>query len=357
MLDLAVALKSQGGAVSISAPQKSQLHEQCKTHEIKFVAIEKKGQLDLRAIRRLTRLLRTRKVDIIHAHNGRTQLSAAIAVTLARRGKIVFTQHFITPFHTQLNGIKAQFYRAVHSALSRKTERIVAISNAVQQSMNERYPISKGKVVVVHNGINDPQSSSREDSKLVRTRLQISEDAPFFACAARLEQEKEISVLIEAFSLVLKTHPEAQLRIAGEGVLEAELNQQIEKLNIGGNVRLVGFLNDVLSFFAAADAVVLPAPAEPFGLVFIEAMALEKPVIACRGGAAPEIIMDGETGVLVTPSSAKEMAKAIESFIEEPKRAQVLGKKGRERFVSDFTRERMAQKTADIYREIWSSKA
>jgi glycosyltransferase involved in cell wall biosynthesis len=357
MLDLAIALQAQGTAVFLSAPQKSVLHTHCKTHQIKFIPMEKNGQLDLRAIRHLARLLRTRKIDIIHAHNGRTQLSAAIAVTLARHGKVVFTQHFITPFHTQLGGIKAQVYRWVHAAISKKTERVVAISEAVQKSMLERYPAAKSKIVVVHNGINDPQSSVQESGTNVRKQWGVPATSAFFACAARLEQEKEISVLLEAFALVLKKHPEAQLRIAGEGNLERDLKSRIECLGIGQNVRLVGFLNDALSFFAAADVVVLPAPAEPFGLVFLEAMGLEKPVVACNGGAAPEIIIDGETGVLVTPSDPAKMAKAIETLIEQPENIKQFGKKGRERFLSDFTRERMAQKTLNIYREIWSSKA
>jgi glycosyltransferase involved in cell wall biosynthesis len=357
MLDLAVALKAQGLSVSLAAPQKSVLHSHCKTHQIKFVAIEKNGQLDFRAIRHLAHLLRTRKIDIIHAHNGRTQLSAAIAVTLARRGKVVFTQHFITPFHSQLGGPKAQVYRRVHAAISKKTEKVVAISEAVQKSMLERYPTARAKIVVVHNGINDPQSSTIQSAESVRLQWDIPQSVPFFACAARLEQEKEISVLLEAFSIVLKKHPEAQLRIAGEGNLEQDLKQQIERLGIAGNVRLVGFLSDAISFFAAADVVVLPAPAEPFGLVFLEAMGLEKPVLACAGGAAPEIIIEGNTGLLVTPSDATQMASAIEKLIEQPETIKQFGKNGRERFLSDFTRERMAQKTMNMYREIWSSKA
>ena len=354
MLDLALALRGCGQSVAIAAPQISVLQEKCAQNGLEFVAIEKNGLFDRAAIRELQRLLKSQNFGVIHAHNGRTQLSAALACALTRRGKAVFTQHFISPSHSQMSGPKAGLYALVHAVIGQRTHRIVAISEAVKAAYLERSPRFENKTIVVPNGIDDPQKTPLEDATIVRKRHAVAPDAPFVACAARLEIEKEIHVLIAAFERVLEGWPAAQLRIAGTGELRDELENLIRQKNLEKNVRLVGFLDDVFSFFAAADAVALPAPAEPFGLVFLEAMALEKPLVACSGGAAPEIIVEGQTGFLVPPSDSAAMVRAIEKLLQNPANARQMGLAGRARFLKFYTREHMARATLEVYRSVAS---
>jgi glycosyltransferase involved in cell wall biosynthesis len=117
-------------------------------------------------------------------------------------------------------------------------------------------------------------------------------------------------------------------------------------------VRLLGFRTDALSLMWAADIFVLPSLAEPFGLVLLEAMSLGKPVVATSAGGPLEIVLAGETGLLVPPAQPHELALAINQLLADPEKAIEMGRKGLERYKERFTTERMARETVAVYRKV-----
>ncbi len=117
----------------------------------------------------------------------------------------------------------------------------------------------------------------------------------------------------------------------------------------GGTVRLLGFRSDVSALMAACDIFVLPAPAEPFGLVIIEAMALGKPVIAAGAGGPLEIVADGETGLLFAPGNAESLAATMKRLLADADLRKRMGEAGRKRYEEMFTAQQMAEKMRDAY--------
>jgi glycosyltransferase involved in cell wall biosynthesis len=356
MFDLACALKDQGLQTAIACPTPAPLADKAAAVGIDVVSIQKGGLIDWPAVRTLRRLLKSNAVDIVHAHNGRTALSAAIAVTLARRGRCVATQHFLQPNHVSLHGPKAVLSHGAHRWVSRATHRFVAISEAVRDEMLRRAETPAAKIITVPNGMTDPAVDALTSPAEIRRELGLSEDVPLVVCAARLEEEKDVASLIDAMSTVVVAHPSAVCVVAGEGSQKDALLERVEKKGLCNAVRLLGFRPDVLALINAADVFILPSPAEPFGLVLLEAMALGKPVVATQAGGPLEIVVPEETGLLVPPANPNALAQAVCRLLDDLQLRQSMGHKGRERFCSEFKAERMACDMMKVYRQAFDER-
>ena len=349
MLDLAVALRAAGVEASVGCPVPSPLAERAAAAGVDAVPLAKRGRIGLGVVWRLRRLVRAGRVDLIHAHNGRTALQAAMAVRLAGRGRVVFTQHFLRPNRLGRSGVVRVLAGGLHWWVGRQVSQFVAISAAVRDQMLARGDCAGDRVVTVPNGIADASAGSLRTAVDVRQELGLVEAARLVVCAARIEAEKGLHTLVQA----LDGHtldPLSYCIIAGQGVDSDAVQRSIAAAKLGDRIRLVGFRADVYSLMAAGDVVVLPSPDEPFGLVLVEAMALGRPVVACRHGGPVEIVVDGQTGLLVPPNDPAAMGEAIRRLLDDPVLRQRLGEAGRRRFEERFTASRMAAATVSVYR-------
>lgn len=352
MYDLAIALREQGVGVKVACPTPSPLAEKASAHGIDVIDIPKKGFVDFSAAGRLKSLLRSGEIDVVHAHNGRTALSAAMAVRRSGKGRCVATQHFLEPGHTAHRGAKKMLFAMAHHWVNKRTSHLIAISDAVRTEMLARQEAPAAKITMIPNGIADPDQCKLRSVQDVRQELGIGTQTPLIVCAARLEREKDIPSLVSAVAQLKHRNPSSLCVVAGEGSQQEMLQHQIESLDVARSMRLLGFRNDVLSLVRAADAFVLPSLAEPFGLAILEAMALGKPVVATRAGGPVEIVVDGQTGYLVMPSQPIKLADAIARLLDHPDAARQMGHQGRARFEERFTAARMSQATLDVYSKV-----
>ena len=350
MLDLSAALRRAGINSTIACPVPSPLAQRSEVQGIDVLGIRKRGLIDWAAVAQLRQQLLS-GTDVIHAHNGRTALNAAIAVRAAGRGHLVFTQHFLEPRHVSRRGISGIVSGIAHRWVRKRIDRFIAITSAVRDEMIARGECAPDSVSVVLNGIADPTDQPMRDPQEVRAELGVAAELPLILCAARLEQEKGIGTLIEALQLV-RPRQRFQCVIAGEGSQRAVLQHAINVAGLQEQVRLLGFRADVLSLVQACDVFVLPSPAEPFGLVLLEAMALSKPVVACSSGGPIEIVSAGETGLLVPPSNAEALAAALRTLLENRDLAVRFGERGRARYERMFTSDRMGAEVLAVYRQV-----
>jgi glycosyltransferase involved in cell wall biosynthesis len=350
MLDLAFGLRAAGVNVRLACPRPSALAE--RAGGLPVVEIQNRGLLDHAAIRTLVALLKTGAIDLVHAHNGRTALLAAAAVKLAGCGRAVATQHFLEPNRLSRRGLKALFSRVAHRWVNQQTSRFIAISQAARTAMLARGDGTESTVSVVPNGMPLPDLAQLAAPQIIRAALGVPPEATLIVSVARLEREKSVATLVAAMKGVARADPSAVCVIAGEGSQEAALRAQISGSELGDAVKLIGFRTDALALMNAADIFVLPSPNEPFGLVLIEAMSLGKPVIATRAGGPLEIVADGETGLLVAPSAAEELGRAILSLVRDADLRRRMGAAGRVRFLENFTVERMTNATIAAYKAV-----
>ncbi len=351
MLDLAVALRGLGDDPTLVCPIVGALARRGQAEGLRVLGMEKRRAIDPQIIIQLAALWKSGDCEVIHAHNGRMALHAALARRMTRRGTLVATQHFLTPARTTRRGLRRLAGQAAHGLTGRTVGRHVAISRAVGDAMLARRETPAAKLHVVLNGIHDPTKQALKSRAEMRALLKLTNDAPLIVCLARLEPEKGLTTLIDAMKIVSTPLKNAVCLIAGEGSLENCLRNQLVQMLPPWPVRLLGFVEDPLSLVASADLLVLPSVAEPFGLSLVEAMALGIPVIATRAGGPMEIVEEGRSGLLTLPGDARGLADGILAMFADETRRADMGRAARARFLARFTARRMAEQMMGVYRE------
>ena len=357
VLTLALALREQSQnpvEVTVAAPPGSPLWERARAAELPTLAIARRGVWDAGTLQTLTRRVRRGACDVLHAHNGRTALWAALAVQGAGRGAAVFTHHFIEPAHAQTAqsaGPLGRAKTAVHLRLARGIAGHIAISEAVAHALRARGEVEPARLFVVPNGITPPALASDCDGAAAPLPDALRAE---IACVARLQKEKGLPTLVRALRILKAQRPDAPPRcvIAGEGDERAALQELIIAQNTEDVVHLAGFTPHVGAILEAARVAVLPSPAEPFGLAVVEAMAHRRAVVAVDAGGPREIVVPGQTGLLVPPDDAPALAHALAQLLDDPDRAAALGEAGWQRFQDHFTAARMARQTAEVYQNV-----
>lgn len=348
MLSLAKGLRERGIDARLGCPASSPLADKGCASGIPVVAVEKRGLLDISAVRTLTGLLRRGEVDLIHAHNGRTAWLAALARLLARRGKLITTMHFIEPARSRRQGLARLLGGLVHRVTKSQLAGMIAISDVVKHQAVQRGDLPASKIHRVYNGV--PQPVVQCGRHQTRSDLGIDSSTTVFLAATRLQQEKAVGLLLDAADeLVKRGESNFQLLIVGRGRDRQRLQSQIEGSALQDCTRLLGFREDVHDLMAAADALVHSAPAEPFGLVLTEAMALGLPVVASDGGAAPEIVLDGKTGLLFKVGDCISLADQLICLMKDQSERTRLGHSGCHRYLNYFQCERMVDETLAVY--------
>lgn len=353
ILDLAVSLRELGQFPTIACPEPGALAARARGAQIPLLPIPKRGLLDKAAIRQLTTRLAHNEFDILHAHNGRTHLLAALAIKHARRSRAICiaTQHFLSPTRTTRHGPKAFLANLLHKHASRFTAHTIAISEAVRAAALARRDCPPNRITTIHNGIHPPELPPNHHRAAVRASLGIAPETPLILCAARLQKEKDIPTLLRAMNRLTAAHPHAKCLLAGEGDELPALQSLTHSLLLNQSIRFLGFRNDIPSLIDACDLFVLPSLAEPFGLVLLEAMALAKPVIATNAGGPPEIIDNHRTGLLVPPSDPAALAAALEHLLENPEKRRAFAAAAHARYLTHFTAKKMAAQTLALYQK------
>ena len=298
-------------------------------------------------------VVRASRHDIVHVHNGRMTLIAVLAAKILGC-KVVASQHFLEPAHVSAPGLLGKVKRALHQWVGRQLDYRICVSQAALKSMQKRGDTiakSDSDYSVIHNGIDIGKVllSVTKTRLEVRSELGIPSSSKLIMCAARLEPEKCIDILLDAFKIVTDSGIGAQLVITGEGSLREQLQQRIVELGLTHLVNLAGFRPDVHCIMNASDAFVLPAANEPFGLVLLEAMSIGVPTLAAQSGGPLEIIDDGSNGYLFRPNDAANLAEHIVRVLNEPVQTRIVSDLGQESVREKFSSSVMASATIRAY--------
>lgn len=353
ILDLAKGLRDESVDAIIGCPEKTPLARAALESGLPCVVVSRSSRA---AIKTLANLIKTQGFDCVHAHNGRSALFAAVAGAGAKRTgcRLVSTLHFITLARESRGGLKGWVSRWIHAWVNQRTDRWIAISDAVVAATVKRDPAMADRVVRIHNGSAPPLAVRTRDE--VRHDLGLPSERKLILTVARLEVEKDAQTLLDAAERLAKEGcGNWTWVIAGEGALGEQLRERAaQNWPKASPVCFLGRRDDVSDLMGAADILIHPAPAEPFGLVLTEAMAAGLPVVASSGGAAPEIIVEGETGLMFVPGDGADLAVKIQEVLAHAD-LKAWGKDGQKRFVECFTAARMANDITVLYREILMS--
>lgn len=206
------------------------------------------------------------------------------------------------------------------------------------------------KYVTIHNGIDPDRFTAGR--RLTGSELGLQEKLPVIGTVCRLsEPEKGLTVLLQAMARLAEPSgsPGCQLIIVGEGPSSKRLRDLGEELGVAPWVRFVGARRDVADLLPLTDVFVLPSLSEGFGIAIVEAMAAGRPVVATAVGGIPEIVLQGETGLLVPPGDPGALAGAVRQLLEQPDRAAAMGAKGRQRARERFSIATVVRRHEDLY--------
>lgn len=282
------------------------------------------------------------RCDVVHAQYVFPSALWGLAGKILRI-PVVVTSHGVDIQKDKSIGYGMRLYRSLAMYIW-LTLKLIDIHIVVSKSM-VKDAIEAGsnpsKIQVVYNGINTRKASLLGDIETVE-KYGIRKEDFVILYLGRLHPKKSPEDVVKAFPRVVQKVPNAKLVIADKGSEEAKLKKLVEELKLQGKVIFTGFVseNEKWSLLKRCDVFVLPSIVEAFGIALIEAMACGKPVIATRVGPFPEIIKNGETGILVPAHSPSDLADAIINLAQDPKKECLLGKKQKKKLKIDLTLER-----------------
>jgi glycosyltransferase involved in cell wall biosynthesis len=297
----------------------------------------------------LSRLLRTTKADLLHTH---TQVVPNVLGRLAARAAgVPVISHLHIENHFRAQPLARYAYRSLDNATSRLCERIVAVSESTRDALlAQGYP--SRRVEVVPNGV-DLDDGAAPSSRGLREEFRLDPAAPVVAHVARLAEVKGQRTTIEALPALEGVNAVFVGRdLEFEGAYQGQLEQLAERLGVADRVVFAGYVRDVDRRYAEFDVVVLPSLAEGLPLVLLEALAHARPVIATPVGGTPELVVNGETGLLVPPGDSKALAEAVRRLLDDPGLGRRLGEAGRELVRRRYSAERQAERILAIYEEV-----
>jgi glycogen(starch) synthase len=300
------------------------------------------------------------KYDVVIAHDW---LSVMGGITVKRETGLPLAFHVHSTEKGRTLGNGSSVVSNIELRGGTMADMVVTVSYAMKDELIQ-LGFPREKIEVSYNGVDpqkyDPANVSAEQIKRVRQKYGIQDDEYMILFLGRLVNVKGVDRLIMAMPHVLAKIPKARLVVVGVGDLQEYLT------NLSKTIRLENYVRFCFDFipeeeriihYAACDIAVFPSQYEPFGIVALEAMSMEKPVIVGAAGVSGmrEIVIccgDEQCGYHVDPSNPSDIAWGIISALESPEKRQWLGKNGRKRVLAEFTWSRIAEKTIELYEKI-----
>jgi glycosyltransferase involved in cell wall biosynthesis len=294
--------------------------------------------------RRLASLAAQHQVDVLHCHQYSPFVYGVLAGFLRPRLRLIYTEHGRRSEHDL-----STKRRLVNAVFSRRPSHCVAVSAELRE-----YMIAEGvpgrKLSVIRNGIDPGPASSPVRRAEAREQLGLAPGAYVVGTVAGLRPVKDLGTLIEAFCGISSDLPNATLIIVGEGSERKNLESLVESKGVGDRVVLAGFRERPADLLPAFDVFVNSSITEGISITLLEAMAAELPVIATRVGGTPELVLDGQTGVLVASRNPRALSLQLLEMARSPELGRKYGAAGRRRVEGEFSLDKMVDSYLRIYR-------
>jgi glycosyltransferase involved in cell wall biosynthesis len=291
----------------------------------------------------LVRYIKTHRIQVVHSTDRPRDALACSILSAATGAKAVIH------VHVKYGDWMA---RSVKHAMGR-AHAVIGVSDFVARSLIEGGYRAE-RVHAVLNAIEPDRWDPSIDPAPVRKALGVGEGVPLIVSVARIFPGKGHADLVRAVALVKNDFPTVRLAIVGADYPEGsgtsrELAALASELGASDNVVFTGHRSDVAELMAAADVFALPSYEEPFGLVYAEAMAMKKPVVAAKNGGAPEVVEHGKSGLLAPPGDISTLADHLSTLIRDPALRARMGDHGRAQVLERFVPGRMAEDVARVY--------
>jgi glycosyltransferase involved in cell wall biosynthesis len=329
--------------------------DKARAKGLTFYEIEERGKFDLRVLKELREIVLRHDINLIHAHDHKTDLFAYLLRRWLWRRQITLLS---TAHAWVMLGFKGEMYRRLDLSLMRRFDHLIAVSHATKDEMVNA-GVSARLVSVVHNGIDTDAWSRNRVSNSMRNELELGEAFPVVGYVGRIMPEKDLETWLRTAALVVHEYPHARFVLVGEGKDNSYLGQLKRlavDLGIAERTYFSGYRSDLIPVYASFDLFVLSSLREGLPNSILEAMAMGLPVVTTDVAGAKELVVNGETGFVVPQQDVEGLASAILSILGENHRRLCMGRAGRRRVESEFSFSHRLRHVEDLYEQILRSR-
>ena len=312
---------------------------------VPLTVIAQSGVWSPRAFSALCRTLRAERPDVVHTWLFTADLYGRLAAWLCRVPVILSAVRSVEPD-------KPAHYVLADRLLRRITTAFTVNAKAIGAVLAARERVNPSRIQTVYNGVDLAVFDPAKRDGAIRSQIAVGRDAPLIGIIGRLVPVKDHATFLRAAALVAREIPAARFLIVGGGPLRDELGRAVTRLHLEERVRFLDSQPEAADVFAALDLVVVTSRYEGCCNVILEGMAMGKPVIATAVGGNPELVVPGETGLLVPTEDPQNLSEAICHLLQDPPRMRAMGQAARRRVETQFTLAQMAAQTDRFYQAI-----
>lgn len=331
-----VGLRKLGHRLILVCQPKAKFAARAREAGFEVFEVRMRNGVDLPAVLRMQAIFRREKVDVVNTHSGRDSILGGLAGLLAGR-LVVRTRHLALPITSRFT------YTTV-------PHHVVSVSEHVR-----RYLMSEGvpeaRVSTVYTGI-DPAAMQLTAPSTLRAELGIAADAKVVGTVAILRMKKGHRFIVEAADRILAANPDTHFVFAGDGAQMANLSALIASKGLGERIHLLGLRRDIANVLAGCDLFLLPTEQEALGTSYIEAMAMGLPVVGSNVDGVPEVVRDGDNGLLIKPGDAASLADAVIRLLGDDALRARMAARSRELVSSVFHVDSMCLSMLALYRRL-----
>ncbi len=315
---------------------------QCPAARMSF----KGAALPLRVMA-LARALRRQRADVVHNYLLRANLVGAIAARVARIPVVLSSKRGCH----ERRGFELLSAK-IANALS---DRVMVNAEAVRDFVHDNEGCAKDKMIVIPSGV-DTGRFQPLPAQPFKSRLGLPEDAPVVGIVTRMRVRKGVEEFIRAMARVRQTQPAVHAVVVGEVELDQDLRELVRTLSLEGHLHLLGRRSDMPEVLSAFDLFVLSSHDEGMSNAILEAMAMEKAVVATDVGGTGEVVRHGHSGLLVPPKDPEALAAAILEVVAQPLRAREMGRLGRRIVEEGFSAQAMVRQMEQLYLDLAAAR-
>lgn len=286
-------------------------------------------------------------VDILHTHSYKPNYYGRMAGILCKNPKMNIVTHYHNAYDDKWERDDSLIYDQL---LSSFTDRFIACSSWVRQHISKRVGLPLEKITTIHNGVDATRFLVNQDRNTIKEELGLQPTSPVVGTVGRLSEQKGQDEFLKAAKVILQTVPEAKFLIIGSGREKdiQALRHLTRKLDIEPSVKFLGHCVDMPKMYNGLDLLLAPSRWEGFGLILVEGMAAGTPIVATDVGAIPDVVVPGETALLVPPSSPQALAEKAVFLLTHRDQAEEMGRKGMDR-AKGFSWERAGTQLDMLY--------
>ncbi len=326
-------------------PEDSPIIAEARRLDMPLHVIRGRYSFDLRMVSRVADLVKTLKMDIVHAHEVKSDVIALLAARIC-------TVPLITTMHGWIgNGFKQRCLTALDKQIVRGFDQVIAVSRQIHDELRA-HGIPQHRLKLVHNAIVIERYVRTGKSGAMAKLLGKAVKRPVIGSIGRLSAEKGHADLIEALALVKKAGQEFMMVFIGDGPERGRLACQVEALGLADSVYMPGYVRDPQALMEEIDLMVLPSHTEGLPNAALESLLMEIPVLATSVGGTPEVIDDRQTGRLVPSHSPQWLAAAILEYFADPDSWKQMALQGREMVKERFDFRARTRKIEAIYSDV-----